>query len=68
MQSFLIKLLTAILFPLIDRLWDWLDSKIKASASKKKEDKTAEEARKEMDKAKTAEQIDKAADETLSGI
>jgi len=68
MQGFLIKLLTALIFPLIDRLWDWLDSKIKAYQSKKKDDDTADKAKAQMDKAQTAKEIDDASNDTLSGV
>ena len=68
MESFAIKLLTAIIFPLLDRAWDWVDARIKAYQKKKEDEKVAEDGRKKMSDAKTAEEIDNAADDTLSGI
>ncbi len=68
MQSFLIKLLTAIILPLLDKLWDLVNNKIQQAEQKKKDQKTAEEARQKMDKAKTAKEIDEASDDTLSGV
>jgi hypothetical protein len=68
MQAFLIKLITAIIFPLIDKLWDVVNAYLEKQAQKKKDDKAADDAKSKMDKAKTAKEIDEASDDTLSGI
>lgn len=67
-QNLLIKLLTAIIFPLLDKLWDWADKAISDYKAKKEAEQKAKEAKEKMDAAKTAEEIDNAADDTLNGI
>jgi len=63
-QSLLIKILQALIFPLIDKLWDKVDAYLKAQENKKK----AEAARKKMAAARTREEIDNATDNTLDNI
>lgn len=66
--SILTKLIQALIFPLIDKLWDLFNDYLERQKSKKKDRADAEKARKAMEEAKTASEIDKAADETLSGV
>lgn len=66
--SILTKLIQAIIFPLIDKLWDVVNAYIEKQAQKKKDAKTADDARDAMEKAKTAKEIDEKADDVLSGV
>jgi hypothetical protein len=67
-MSFLASIISNFILSLFTKLAALLDKYIRKQADKKKSDKTADEAREKMDKAKTSEEIDESADDTLSGV
>lgn len=67
-QKLIIQLITSIIFPLLDKAWDWMERQLEDYKNKKKAEQTSEEASKKMEEAKTAEEIDNATDDTLNGI
>lgn len=61
-------IIQAIVFPLVDKLWDKFNDYLEREKSKKKDSEAAEAARQKMEEAKTAKEVDEKADDTLSGI
>lgn len=67
-MSFLASIISNFLLSLFSKLTDLLSKYIAKKADKNKSDKAADDAKAKMDKAKTAEEIDNASDDTLSGV
>ena len=67
-QKLLVSIVQALVFPLIDKAWDLINSYIEKYKARKKSEADAKAARDKMEKANTAKEIDDAADDTLSGI
>jgi len=67
-MAFLTKLITDLVLSLLSKLTVFLKNLIAKKVDKNKSDKIADDAKSVMDKAKTAKEIDEAADETLGGI
>lgn len=57
-----------IVWGILQKIFSEVSQRIKAYMDKKKSEKTAEEARKKMEQSQTAQEIDNAADDTLSGV
>lgn len=68
MEGFFAKLIASIILPLFQKGWAFIINLMKKLGIKKKAKEAADEAAQKMDEAKTAEEIDNAADDTLNGI
>jgi len=72
MEKFLINLglaaLQKFIFPLVDRLWDWVTDKINNFYKKREDNKRIDKSTGKLVDAETGEEIDDAADSILDDL